>query len=168
MAPSETQGFSVRLFIPSGQPESLRIIEKSNWNGQGLFFPRSNHGEAQKREEIGRTGVYILWEPGELNDIPRAYVGESDDLATRLKQHEDKEFWTHAVAFSSKDQRLNKAHVQYLEAKLVGIAREAKRCKLENSAIPHLPTLAEADVADAELFLSDVLLCLPFGRSKLL
>ena len=37
---AETLGFSVRIFIPTGEPEGLRIIEKSNWTGQGLFFPR--------------------------------------------------------------------------------------------------------------------------------
>jgi len=26
-------GFSVRIFIPSGEPEGLRIVEKSDWTG---------------------------------------------------------------------------------------------------------------------------------------
>ena len=65
------------------------------------------------------------------------------------------------MAFTSKDQNLNKAHVQYLEARLVAIANEAKRCELDNSNVPQLPSLAEADGADAELYLDDMLLCLP-------
>ncbi len=36
--PSE---FSVGIFIPSGDSEKLRIVEKSNWTGQGLVFPRA-------------------------------------------------------------------------------------------------------------------------------
>jgi hypothetical protein len=27
-------GFSVRIFIPTGEPEGLRIFEKSNWTRQ--------------------------------------------------------------------------------------------------------------------------------------
>lgn len=161
MVSSNPIGFTVKLFMPSGQPEGLRIIEKSNWSGLGVAFPRANHNEVQQREDLKRAGVYVLWEPGSLEDAPLAYVGETDDLLTRLKQNEDKEFWTQAVIFTSKDQNLNKAHVQYLEARLLQLAREAKRCKLENSTQPQGPSLSESDRADAELFLSDVLLCLP-------
>ena len=161
MDDSRPKGFSVKLFMPSGQPEGLRIIEKSNWSGQGVAFPRASHAEVQRRSELRRTGVYILWEPGSIEEMPRAYVGETDDLLTRLKQQEEREFWTQAVIFSSKDQNLNKAHVQYLEARLLQIAKEAKRCKLENSTLPQGPSLSESDKADADLFLSDVLLCLP-------
>ena len=38
---NEPLGFSVRIFVPSGDPEGTRVIEKSNWTGQGLIFPRS-------------------------------------------------------------------------------------------------------------------------------
>jgi hypothetical protein len=80
----------------------------------------------------------------------------------RLDQHaKTKDFWTHAVVFTSKDQSLNKAHVQHLESRLVALATEAKRSDIDNGNTPQLPALSEADVADAEGFLADVLLCLP-------
>jgi|LJSS01.1.fsa_nt_gb hypothetical protein len=155
-------GFSVRIFMPSGNPEGLRVIEKSNWIGQGLFFPRALFAEARQREEMNRTGVYVLWGPGELGQLPRIYVGEGDSVVSRLDQHaKQKDFWTHAVVFTSKDQNLNKAHVKYLEARLVELAKGAKRAELDNGNDPQLPTLSEADKADAEAFLEDVLLCLP-------
>lgn len=62
---STSKGFSVRIFIPSGEPERLRIVEKSNWTGIGLVFPRSEYPEVRKRDELKRPGVYILWGPGE-------------------------------------------------------------------------------------------------------
>ena len=159
---TESMGFSVRIFMPSGEPEGLRIIEKSNWTGQGLFFPRSLFDEVRKREELTRTGVYVLWGPGESGQMQRVYVGEGDALLGRIDSHvRNKEFWTHCVAFSSKDQHLNKAHAQHLEARLVGLAAEAKRCELDNRNVPQLPSLSDADAADAELYLADMLLCLP-------
>lgn len=160
---SHAAGFSVRIFIPSGEPEGLRIVEKSNWTGQGLVFPRSQFIDARKRTEIQRTGVYVLWGPGEAGGgVLRVYVGEGDGVLARLDQHNrTKDFWTHAVVFTSKDQNLNKAHVQYLEAQLVRRAAEAKRCELDNSNVPQPPALSEADTADAESFLADLLLCLP-------
>ena len=157
-----SQGFSVRIFIPSGNPDGLRIIEKSNWIGQGLFFPRALFPEARQRDELKRTGVYVLWGPGESGQLLRIYVGEGDCVLSRLDQHaKQKDFWTHAVVFTSKDQNLNKAHVKYLEARLVQLAADAKRAELDNGNIPQLPTLSEADRADAEAFLQDMLLCLP-------
>lgn len=156
------KGFSVRIFIPSGEPEGLRIVEKSNWTGQGLVFPRAQYAGARKRPELGRTGVYILWGPGESGQLPRVYVGEGDVVQSRLDQHaRQKDFWTHAAVFTSKDQNLNKAHVQYLEARLVELAAEAKRAELDNGNVPQRPALSEADAADAEGFLEDLLLCLP-------
>ncbi|MCL6546984.1 MAG: GIY-YIG nuclease family protein [Bryobacteraceae bacterium] len=159
---SKAQGFSVRIFIPSGEPDGLRIVEKSNWTGQGLVFPRAQFAEARQRDELKRTGVYVLWGPGESGQLPRVYVGEGDSVLSRLDQHaKQKDFWTHAAVFSSKDQNLNKAHVKYLEARLVALAAEAKRAELDNGNVPQLPVLSEADAADAEAFLADLLLCLP-------
>lgn len=43
----------------------------------------------------------------------------------------------------------------------MALAAEAKRAELDNSNVPQLPTLSEADAADAEGFLADLLLCLP-------
>jgi hypothetical protein len=152
----------VRIFVPSGEPEALRIVEKSNWTGQGLVFPRSLFGEARQRQELRRTGVYVLWGPGDDGELSRVYVGEGDTVLPRLDLHaKNKDFWTHAVVFTSKDQNLNKAHGQYLEARLVALANEAKRCEMDNGNVPQLPALSEADEADAEGFLADLLLCLP-------
>ena len=161
---SKHQAFSVRIFMPSGEPEGLRIIEKSNWTGQGVVFPRARFPEARKRSELKRPGVYVLWGPGESGQLPRIYVGEGDLVLSRLEQHARlKDFWTHAVVFTNKDSNLNKAHFKYLEARLVTLAVEAKRAEIDNGNIPQMPALSEADVADAEGFLADLLLCLPLA-----
>ena len=154
-------GFSVRIFVPEGEPEGLRIVEKSNWTGQGLVFPRAIFGEVQRQEELLRTGVYMLWGLEEAEALPRVYVGESDSILPRLNSHaKGKDFWTHTAAFISKDQNLNKAHAKYLESKLVKLAAEAKRCELDNGNEPQLPSLSRADATDAKSYLSDMLLCL--------
>jgi hypothetical protein len=159
---SRGSGFSVRIFVPSGEPEGLRIVEKSNWTGQGVVFPRALFGEVRQRAELKRTGVYVLWGPTDSGQLARVYVGEGDAVLPRLDQHaKSKDFWTHAVVFTSKDQNFNKAHGQYLESRLVALAADAKRCELDNGNAPQAPALSEADVADAEGFLADLLLCLP-------
>lgn len=159
---SKRLGFSVRIFVPSGEPEELRIVEKSNWTGQGFVFPRSLFAEVRQRPELKRAGVYIVWGPSETGQLPRVYIGEGDVVLARMDDHARKrDFWTHAIVFTSKDQNLNKAHIQHLESRLVQLAMEAKRSELDNGNVPQLPVLSEADAADAEAFLADMLLCLP-------
>ncbi len=118
--------------------------------------------ESRARPELERTGVYLLVGPSETSSLPALYVGEGDPVKPRLDQHaRNKDFWTHAVVFTSKDSNLNKAHVQRLESRLVELANAAKRCALENGNMPAPPSLSEAEEAFAEGFLDDILLCLP-------
>jgi hypothetical protein len=137
-------------------------LQKSNWTGRGLVIPKAIFGESKNREELSRTGVYLLVGPSDTSALPALYVGEGDPVRPRLEQHvKNKEFWTHAVVFTSKDTNLNKAHVQRLESRLVELATRAKRSVLDNGNAPAPPSLSESDEAMAEGFLDDVLLCLP-------
>lgn len=154
--------YSIKIFLPGGDPDGLRTIEKSNWSGAGIMAPRALLADAKQRRELARTGVYVLLGPVEESGLPRIYVGEGDPIRPRLEEHASKrDFWTHLIAFTSKDENLNKAHVQYLEARLVTLAAQAKRCLIENGNVPALPSLSEADAADAEGFLGEMLLCFP-------
>jgi hypothetical protein len=92
----------------------------------------------------------------------RLYVGEADDLRTRIDQHVvSKDFWTLVIAFISKDENLNKAHVRYLESRLCQIAKEAGRVTLDNGNAPAEPKMSEPDQAEMEVFLDQVLTILP-------
>ena len=159
---SSGRPYSIRIFLPGGDPEGLRTIEKSNWSGSGIVVPRSLFGEAKQRKELTRTGVYVLVGPPEESGLPRIYVDEGDPIRPWLEQHASKkDFWTACIAFTSKDENLNKAHVQYLEARLITLAAQAKRCSLDNGNVPQAPSLSESDVADSEGFLAEMLLCFP-------
>jgi hypothetical protein len=156
------RGFSIRIFLPDGTPDGLRIVEKSNWTGRGVVCPRSQFREAKARPEFGKTGVYVLHGPSEEGDLPTVYVGEGDPARPRLEQHfARKDFWTSLILFTSKDENLNKAHVQYLESRLAALAKEAKRCLLDNGNVPQLPSLSEPDTAEIEGFLEEMLLIYP-------
>jgi hypothetical protein len=154
--------FSIKIFLPNGQPDGLRIVDKSNWTGRGIVFPRSLFPEIKKREEFQETGVYVLAGPSEEGELPKIYIGEGDPVKSRLEQHfSKKDFWTWGVFFVSKDRSLNKAHVQHLEAQLIQIAKEAKRSFFDNLNEPQKPSLSEAEEADVESFLEDMLSIFP-------
>ena len=61
------------------------------------------------------------------------------------------------VVFTTTDNSLNKAHIQHLESRLVELAKDRKRCNLENGNQPQPPTLIESELADMESFLGYML-----------
>lgn len=154
---------SIRIFLADGDPDGLRIVEKSNWTGQAIVVSRAQYPDVRKRHEFEQPGVYVLTGPADQDGAkPKIYIGESDVLRVRLDQHaKTKDFWTRLVAFTGKDLALNKAHYRYLESQLVGLATQAKTWSVENGNIPAAPNLSEADVADAEWFLSEMLIIYP-------
>lgn len=69
-----------------------------------------------KRPEAARTGIYFLIGPDPDNASRNiVYVGETDDVASRLRQHNrgedqgEKDFWEKVVFITSKDQNLTKS-----------------------------------------------------------
>ena len=153
----------IRLFLAEGVPNGLWLVEKSNWTGVGVMCPRSSYPQARSRDELARPGVYVLVGPSEsIAGRTRIYVGEADVLSKRLDQHlKDKGFWTRAIAFTSKDQNLNKAHVRYLESRLIRVANEAGRVEVENGNAPTVPSLSESEAAEMDAFLDEMLSVYP-------
>ena len=95
----------------------------------------------------------------------RVYIGEADELRARISQHYSgpgaKGFWTRAIAFTSKDENFNKAHVRFIESRLVARGHGAKRVILENGNAPAEPALSESDRSEAETFLEEMLVIYP-------
>jgi len=93
---------------------------------------------------------------------PSAYIGEGDDISTRIQQHlKNKDFWDRLVVVTSKDANLTKAHARYLEARLISVAKSAHRVELLNNTNPEPMSLPEADVADMEYFVEQLQIVLP-------
>ncbi|AGA32730.1 methionine sulfoxide reductase A [Thioalkalivibrio nitratireducens DSM 14787] len=163
-----TQGRSIRLFLVDGTPHGLLTAEIMNWTGHVLTGPRGKLSELVQRPECGRTGVYFLVGPDAENSArPQVYIGESDDVAKRLKQHNrteeqgGKDFWEKVCLITSKDQNLTKAHVKYLESLLIQQAHRVGRCILLNGTRHDYIGLPEADQADMAFFLEQIRTVLP-------
>lgn len=157
-----TPPFILHILVANGDPDGLRVVERSNWNGKAVVFPRALYPTVRKREEFQQPGVYLLIGPREDGDGEKIYVGEGDPVYHRMEAHyATKDFWTRAVFFVAGPGQLNKAHVQYLEAQLIQRARSAKRMPLDNGNTPTEPTLSEMDRAYLEVFLQNLLGMLP-------
>lgn len=162
-------GKSIRLFLVDGSPGGLLTAEIMNWTGHVLAAPRSDLAVLVSREEVKRTGIYIL-----VGDDPEnpgsqlAYIGESDDVADRIKQHakpeqgsRGKDFWDRVIVLTSKDANVTKTHARYLESRLIQLARLASRVRLENNTNPPTVNIPEAEASDMEQFIVQTQIVLP-------
>ncbi len=155
--------FTLRIFVPDGDPEGVRIIDRMNWTGLGIVFPREKWPATKQRSEFSRPGVYILTGYRSAEDeLPTIYIGEGDVLRSRIDSHfQNKDFWDRGIVFTASNNSLNKAHVRWLESALVSRATQAKQCLLDNGTEPQQVGLSEAERADTEAFLREVLQILP-------
>lgn len=160
---NQRRGVSIRMFLADGTPEGLRLVEKSNWNGLAVMCSRAQYPDVRGREEFARPGVYLLFGPSSIGPGRQTiYIGQADFARERLDHHQrNRDSWTHLILFVSRDTTLNKAHVQYLESRLIELANKARRVEIENGNAPRMPFLSEADRADADAFLDDMLLIYP-------
>ncbi|MGL6160415.1 GIY-YIG nuclease family protein [Microbulbifer sp.] len=177
MTTTTNPGRSIRLFLVDGSPTGLLTAEIMNWTGHVLTGPRAKLGELVRRPEVARTGVYFLVGPDPDNNLrPLVYIGESDDVSARLKDHNrpetvdgpegkgskgGKDFWEKVCLVTSKDQNLTKAHVKHLESQLMRLARTLGRCTLVNGTDHDYINLPEADLADMAFFLEQIRTVLP-------
>jgi hypothetical protein len=94
----------------------------------------------------------------------RAYIGSANSVTERIRQSSaQRAFWQTAIAVTTSDDDLSKGHVEYLEARLIQMAVQAKRVELDNATFPaeHRRRLPEADQANMEQFLINLQIILP-------
>ena len=158
---------TIKLFLPRGAAKSLRTAEISNWTGKAIAAPRTELDDLLAREELERAGVYVLLGNDPRTNEPSAYIGEAEIVRERLKQHRTKEFWVSAMVFVSKDENLTKAHIRYLESRLLAEANEVKRVKLQQNQAGG-SRLPESDRQDMEVFLARIRQLLPILGADIL
>lgn len=154
--------YTIKLFVPDGDPNSFKIINKMNWTGLGLEFSRDSWNTHKNRKEFDQAGIYILSGQDEDSDLPVIYIGQGDGIKKRVDSHyKEKLFWDKGVVFVSSNEGLNRAHITWLEWALIKRATETKRSKLDNGNTPNEPILAEHEKADIKAFLNEILSILP-------
>jgi hypothetical protein len=158
---------TIKIFLVHGDPKRLRTAEISNWTGKAIAGPRSEFEGVIGREESGSSGVYFLTGNDPESGKPALYVGEAENIKDRIKTHLAKDFWNQIVYFVSKDENLTKAHIRYLEGKLIEQVRQANRALVMNgqSSGSKLP---ESDREDMEVFLGKIYQLLPVLGIELL
>ncbi len=141
---------TIQIFLPDGNPRGIKIAEITNRTIKAILFPRNQFEAILQRSELANVGFYFLFGVAD-NGHEMAYIGEAEDCAERLKQHQrNKDFWNYAVVIISQTHAFTKTHVKYLEYVAIKKASETGRYDLDNSAIPNRPHITESMEADAE------------------
>ncbi|MDB5119740.1 MAG: hypothetical protein JWN56_958 [Sphingobacteriales bacterium] len=148
-----------------------RTAEIGNWVGKAIYSNRASLPKILKRTEFDNPGIYCLKSiPVYTTYSERIYIGEAENIGTRIKQHlnETNKDFDEFIFFISKDDFLTKAHVKYLEAKIIEMAHDAKSAEIINVHKPTYPVLHEAEISDLEYFLEQIKLILPVMGFKFL
>jgi hypothetical protein len=151
---------TIKLFLVYGDAQRLRIAGLSNWTGKAVAGPRSELDGVLARDEAAKSGVYLLTGVDPESGKSAVYIGEAESVRDRLRGHLDKDFWNHALFFISSDEHLTKAHVRYLEGRLIEQAKTAGRAQVINSQASG-SRLPESDREDMEIFLKKIHQLLP-------
>lgn len=158
---------TIKILLVQGDPKRLRTAELSNWTGKAVAGPRSEFDGILSREEGNNSGVYFLTGNDTESGRPAIYIGEAENIRDRIKAHLEKDFWNQIVFFISKDENLTKAHIRYLEGKLIEQSRQAGRALVTNGQNSGA-RLPESDREDMEIFLEKINQLLPVLGIELL
>jgi hypothetical protein len=142
----------IEIFLADGYPKGIRFVSIFGFSIECFAAPRNRVTDLFRENSHieNMAAVYFLIGESEEGEILRVYVGEADGLKKRLKNHENKDWWSNVVAFYSKDNKLDKAHIEYLEKICIDNLKKANICQLENSTQPSEPSLMISDKKSLE------------------
>lgn len=151
---------TLKIFLAFGDPKRLRTVELSDWTGKAVAGPRSEFEKILEREESLSAGVYFLTGTDPDTNKSAIYIGEAESIRDRIKSHLSRDFWNNVAFFITKDENLTKAHIRYIEGRLIEIAKTAGRSVVMNNQGSGAK-LPESDREDMNVFLEKMQQVLP-------
>ena len=164
---AQINAIGISLFWEDGTPEGIRTAAVPGWAASAIAGPRDRIEAVLERPELATPGVYVL--AGTEQDLSNTYVyvGESGEVANRIRSHNwnyekkgAKEFWDQTYLITSNDSFFTKVHALYVESELIRRIRKAGRAKLSQIQ-PRPPKLDPGGELLAEQFLRFIEIVLP-------
>ena len=154
------KGRSIKIFMVDGEPDGLKTVELSNWNGHAIVIPRNKLKEIKERGDCHGYSVYFLIGKKDNSELfSDVYIGKTRGLFERLSTQDlKKEFWDVAIGFTGS--KLNDAYIGYLESRCIEIAKITKKYNIDNEKDEKLPQLSESEISETEAFLANLKLIL--------
>ena len=162
------QAIGIQLFWEDGTPTGIRTAAVPGWAAGAIAGPREQINTVLERPVLSKPGVYVLSGYDEDSQMPCVYIGESGDIAGRIRSHlhdhnkgGKKQFWDQTFLITSSDAFFTKAHALYVESELIGTVKEAGRIRLTSQIQPKPPILPPGGEVLAKTFLRFLEIVLP-------
>lgn len=122
---------TIQVFLPDGDPSGLREAQITTRTVKVVDVPLLRLASFRASLESDRVAVYFLMGADERSD--ECYIGQTNSAATRLGQHERKDFvWQRALVAYSLTDAWTIAHSQTIERMAIERASRAGRYALAN------------------------------------
>lgn len=144
---------TINLLLNDGTLKGVISMEASSWNSGELFSaPRASVDDLIESEACSKYGVYLL-----LSD-DMVYVGQSSDLAKRIKQHIiGKSWWERVVILTTSNDKLDRSDIDYLESALIEKASKSNRLDCDNKNKGNNPKIDKFRKVVLEQYLEEAL-----------
>lgn len=156
-------GRNINYFLIDGHPNGRIKCTVANWTGLAYRIPRSDIELCKDRPDLDQSGVYFLFGTSDETGEDVVYVGQAgarnngDGILSRLSEHKrnpDKDYWTEAVVFTTRDNYFGATEISWLEKHFVDLASDAKRFTVKNSNTPNEGNVTEEKQSELEEFVN--------------
>lgn len=143
----------IHILAPA-DPNGLKVVTLGGWTGKLFITPRTNLKDLKDRPEAEDPGIYMLLGEGDEGAKQKLYIGESENIYSRLYHHDsNKDFWNLALIFAGD---LNKAKIKFLEHKITSESSKADRYEVINKTEPTENRLSEIDKVETLDYLDKI------------
>ena len=146
---------TIKLLLSNGSLSGLLMAELLKWEGILFASPRSSYQLLSSEQESMYWGVYLLVSEDKV------YIGQANDLLRRITEHDkSKDWWTKVILLTTKDNSLNRSDIDYLENKLIAIAKQNGTLEMNNIQTGNSPKVSRYRETELKDFLDGGLLLL--------
>jgi hypothetical protein len=119
---------TIQIFLPNGDPRSIRIAEITTRIVRVIEIPRNALDQFLGMPESTQNALYFLVGIDPDTEAIQIYIGQTGGIGDRLRQHDkDKEFWNKALVVISLTNSFTTTHTLFLEELAIRGARAAAR-----------------------------------------
>lgn len=147
-------GKTIEIFLENGDPDNISTGKILGWSGKVTKVPRSEIRKCNK-DEFSDPGIYFLFAKSENNGPDSVYIGQANNVKTRLINHlQDNFYWTTSIVATDKD--LDKSMLLYMEHQAVSIAKSNRIYNVKTSRTDVNNKIADSRKDAADNFLQNL------------
>ena len=153
---------TINITLVDNTPRGVQVLTIANRICQAYVVPRKRLPWliAQPDALMGKSVLYLLLQSLPKGSIqkPQAYIGQTDDIMKRAKDHDSKKaFWDRIILFCASNDEITSTEVEYFEYKAITEALQIEHYDLnENKQIPKGKKIPTHRKAPADDFFEDV------------